>query len=390
MTLRSDFRFPRGARVLHIGPHKTGTTSLQRAFHASRDAVSAQGVHYAGSTSQPIDEVLSLLGRENPKPPHGAPDSDRPWRNLVREVRDEPRTVLVSSEFLADARPAAMRAAVDELADGSAFVLVTLRPLPLILPSQWQQYVQNGLKTGYEKWLKAMLRTPESTTLTPSFWWRHRHDELINRWAELVGPDRVVVVVLDPVEPLQLLRDAEGLFSLEPHTLPAPVTHNRSLTLPEIELIRQFNRQFAKSGLPRSVHHHAIRFGAARYLQQRTPRPDEPRLTTPRWAARTAARLGGQMAESIAASGVHVIGDLSTLSQVPTTGVRRKGEGRPKVTVPPELGAAALMGLVHSSGLPEVVGDGRVEGIVGAQPVPTVGFAKAVWRRAVARARRTL
>ncbi|GAA3539689.1 hypothetical protein AFL01nite_25940 [Aeromicrobium flavum] len=390
MTIRSSFRFPPGARVIHVGPHKTGTTSLQRALHAGRDAVAAHGLHYAGPTSQPIDEVLSMLAVENPKPPFGAPANDRPWRRLVKEVREQgDRTVLVSSEFFADAREAAVRRAVAELGGESPYVLVTLRPLARIMPSQWQQYVQNGLKSGYVKWLRAMLREAETTTLTPSFWQRHRHDRLVARWAEVVGPERVVVVALDESDPDQLLRDVERLFSLPAGTLESPVSDNRSLTWPEIELIRQFNRQFAKSGLPRSVHHHAIRFGTARYLQQRTPAPDEPRLLTPRWAAREAADLGARMAESITASGVHVVGDLASLGAMPTSGLRRKGEGPPDASLPPELGAAALMGLVHASGLPEVVGHGKVHGsIIGAQPVPTKGFARAAWRRTRDRVRR--
>lgn len=385
-----DFRFPRGARVLHVGPHKTGTTSLQRAFHAEREAVAAQGLHYGGSTSQPIDEVLALLARENENAPGDAPANDRPWRRLVKEVRRQgDRTVLVSSEFFADARESAMHAAVRELGGDDPYVLITLRPLVKILPSQWQQYVQNGLRTGYGRWLKAMLRNADTTALTPSFWWRHRHDELVARWAGVVGADRVVVVVLDESTPDQLLRDVEGLFGLRAGTLAVPGSDNRSLTWPEIELIRQFNRQFADSGLPRSVHHHAIRFGTARYLQQRTPRPNERRLTTPYWAARAAVALGSQMAEAIASSGVRVIGDLGALSAMPATGVRAKGEPAPRINVRPELGAAALMGLVHASGLPEVVGEGKARDPAGAQPVPTVGFARAAWRRTRDRVRRT-
>ncbi|MEJ7756576.1 MAG: hypothetical protein WKF83_09890 [Nocardioidaceae bacterium] len=32
-----DLLLPKGTRLLHIGPHKTGTTSLQGAFHNNRD-----------------------------------------------------------------------------------------------------------------------------------------------------------------------------------------------------------------------------------------------------------------------------------------------------------------------------------------------------------------
>ena len=39
---------PEGCRLIHIGPHKTGTTALQWAMHVARDSLHEQGVHYAG------------------------------------------------------------------------------------------------------------------------------------------------------------------------------------------------------------------------------------------------------------------------------------------------------------------------------------------------------
>ncbi len=379
---RSDFQFPAGSSVLHVGPHKTGTTSLQRAFHAGRNAAAGQGVHYAGPHSQPMDEVLAMLARENPQEPSGAPDTDKAWRQLVKEVQAHSgERILVSSEFLADARPDAMRVAIDDLGNGRPHVLVTLRSLPRIMPSQWQQYVQNGLKTGYGRWLRAMLRDADETTLTPSFWWRHRHDLLVRRWSDAVGADRVVVVVVDETDRDQLLRDAEGLFALREGTLATPEAENRSLTWAEIELVRHFNRQFAAADLPPSVYHHAMRFGAVRYLQQRQPAPTEARLTTPVWAAEAAAEMGASMATSIAASGVRVIGDLDQLAAMPTSGLHTKGHRSP-VRLTPEVGATALMGLVHASALPEVVGQGRIpDAMVGARRVPTSGFLRAFWRR---------
>lgn len=41
--------YPDGSVILHIGPHKTGTTTLQAAFHQNREPLEAQGVHYVGS-----------------------------------------------------------------------------------------------------------------------------------------------------------------------------------------------------------------------------------------------------------------------------------------------------------------------------------------------------
>jgi hypothetical protein len=39
---------PEGTRLLHIGPPKTATTTVQRALNAARDDLLAQGVRYVG------------------------------------------------------------------------------------------------------------------------------------------------------------------------------------------------------------------------------------------------------------------------------------------------------------------------------------------------------
>ena len=66
---------------------------------------------------------------------------------------------------------------------------------------QWQQYVQNGVRTGYPAWLDGMLRKAPYDRPTPTFWKRHSHDLILERWAEVVGPERVVAVVVEkPVE----------------------------------------------------------------------------------------------------------------------------------------------------------------------------------------------
>ena len=50
---------PEGSRLLHIGPHKTGTTTVQAAFHQNREELRQQGIHYAGSGSQPMSAAMA-------------------------------------------------------------------------------------------------------------------------------------------------------------------------------------------------------------------------------------------------------------------------------------------------------------------------------------------
>jgi hypothetical protein len=339
---------PEGSRLVHIGPPKTGTTAVQGALHRQRDALLAQGVRYAGQSRHSLNAVLAVTGR-----PSFATDAPPPidhWERLMREVhRAKQQRVVISSEFFADAKPAAVRRIVDDVGRGRMHVVVTLRPLARIIPSQWQQYVQSGMRVSFDRWLDAMLNKPPGT-LTPTFWQRHRHDRLIGRWADVVGADNLTVVVLDEHRHEMLLRLFERFLGLTDGTLiPEADITNRSMTWPEIETVRAFNVAFRERGLPSSLLHSVMHFGAANYMKLRQPPHDEPRIQTPQWALDRAAAIAREMVDAIAASGVRVIGDLERLTDVPASTM--VGANTPDAPIPPEVAASAAIGVLVAGGL---------------------------------------
>ena len=341
----SDVLLPEGALLLHIGPHKTGTTTLQAAFHQSRDALEAQGVHYAGRRAHSMVAAMAAARRQNLPTLTGAADDE--WRALVAEVAGSTASrVVVSSEFYADAAADRVPAIVEALGGDRVHVAVTLRSLVRILPSQWQQYMQNRMVVSYEDWLHEMLRNAAETKVTPSFWLRHRHDTLVRRWVDVVGPDRLRVVVVDETDPQALPRAFEDLLGLDAGTLRRQESANRSLTLPEVELLRAFNGRWRDRELTEADYTRLVRFGAARHLQQRLPVPGEERLVTPQWAVDRAFEVQREMLDAIGALGVQVLGDLHALLD---PGLARDvGENQPVDRVPVEVAVKLAAGLVRS------------------------------------------
>lgn len=338
---------PVGTRLLHIGPPKTGTTYIQGAFHANRRAVAEQGVLYAGPTRQPTSAVQAVLGTANPGT--GEVPPMRRWHGLVNEVRRAKQArVVISSEFLADAAPDAIRTIIRDLDPDRVHVLVTLRPLARIIPSQWQQFIQSGGRKPFDEWLDAIFNDPSK--VTPTFWRRHRHDALVARWADVVGPERVTVVALDDEDHGMVTRVFEDLVGLRPGTLvPDEDLSNRSMTMPEIEVVRAFNQRYFAEGLSRPLHTQVMRFGAASYMKARPAATGEPRVEAPHWALVRAGELAREMVDAIAESGVRIIGDPRSLTVVPTT---RAGDGpRPPSAVAPDTAATAVMGVLVASGL---------------------------------------
>jgi hypothetical protein len=332
-----------GTRLLHVGPHKTGTTTLQGALHSNRAQLAGAGVHYAGRDQHSMAAALAAasLNARTGRPPGRM----QPWNDLLADVRAStaPRVVL-SSEFFANAGQEAAQRTVADLEPACVHVVVTLRPLARIVPSQWQQYVQNRLTASYEDWLDAMFNRPPYEEPTPTFWRRHRHDALVHRWAQAAGTDNVTVVVVDDSDHRGLLHSFEDLLGVERGILQPPQARaNRSLTLAETRVLRAYNGLYQDVDLPDSLYERAMRFGAARYLVGTRPDGADRRISTPAWAQERLSAVAAEIVDGIAASGVRVIGDLDLLrSGVDPAAVDVDSDSAP---ISPELAARTAIGV---------------------------------------------
>ena len=360
---------PEGGVLLHIGPPKTGTSALQGASHACRDEMRAQGVRYAGRTQQAGRAAHAVLGREHPT--LGEAPSAHHWKRLVREVRaaKEPR-VFISSEFFAGADDAQAARIVNELGGDRVHVALTLRPVSRILASRWQQNVQEGARYSFDQWLHWVFEQP-SEGKGAAFWSRQRHDRLAARWASVVGPERLSVVMVDEQNKSAIYQAFEALLNLQTGTLkPQNDTANRSMTTEEIELIRALNERFAEAGITRPLLYKMITRGSALYMKGRTAGPEEPKQVTPSWAIKRADAIGWESAATIRALGVQVIGNLDALG-----GQTPRGESAAPIPplasgsasdraatdrrVPEEVATRAAMGMLYASGAVLKDGSGR-------------------------------
>ena len=123
-----DLLLPDAARLVHIGPHKTGTSSLQSAFQVARSELGRHGVVYGSATRNPDLAAFAVAGHKSmrgQRPPRPAD-----WTELVEAVAAAgAQRVVVSSEYFADCEDGAMRRVVAELGGPRVHVVVTLRPL---------------------------------------------------------------------------------------------------------------------------------------------------------------------------------------------------------------------------------------------------------------------
>lgn len=117
---------PRGV-LLHVGPHKTGTTAIQGSLAAAREELAARGVLYPGKTRSQADAARVASGFASPigsaLPPR------RHWDGLVAEVAAAFGRVVISSEYFDVVLPDRGREIVAELGGEAVDVVITASPL---------------------------------------------------------------------------------------------------------------------------------------------------------------------------------------------------------------------------------------------------------------------
>jgi hypothetical protein len=347
---RDPMTVPVGSRLLHIGPHKTGTTALQNTLIWDREKLPSQGLEYLVAGERRNANFAARAIRQRPTQKLESPDSVpmHLWTSLVDQARGtKADRILISGEGFADCDPEEINKIARDLDPSRLHIAVTLRPLAKILTSQWQQYIQNNMKrASLDRFLHETL-DPEPQSTESGFWRRHRHDQLVARWSAPVGAQNLTVVVVDDREPELIMRAFERLTGLREGTLtPNRNPINRSLTLPETEIVRAYYLLMEEQGFNPRVYRKGVSIRPALYLKERrNPGPDEAKIQLPEWAAERTREISASIVEGIQNSGVRVIGDLESLKRA--TGVGSVME----VHIPAELAAHLAVGMLAKSGL---------------------------------------
>lgn len=342
-SLPDGLLLPAGARLVHIGPQKTGTTSVQAAMHRKRDELLTHGVVYPGSGTRPRSQVYALIGRPDgsPAPPR------RKWDRLVAEVEAAgSHRVCVSTEDLGRIELDLARQVVAGLGGPRVHVVAAARALDSLLPSQWQQRVRmRRTAATFDAWLRAVLGPDRDHPEARNFWMPHDVGALVQRWTAAVGsPERFTLVISDREQPDLLPRAFEAMLGLPIGLLdlPAGEIRNQSLGIGRTELIRQVTAAVERHDWPLPPTHPLV-VALTNVLKSAAPWPDEaPLPRVPGWAARQVAELGEQRVEAVRGAGVRVVGDPDALRSTPAAaGSGAEGADGPAM-VSTELAAAAL------------------------------------------------
>jgi hypothetical protein len=237
------------AFLVHVGPHKTGTTYLQVRLAAARDRLWAHGVCYPdiwdSAPGEPSHRKLVVALRE-------ARAVD--LRAQFAEIRRSgPDAVLISAEGIGHLDHAALDLLASLIGADPVTVIFYCRRWSEILPSLWQETVKHGDDDTLPEFLARHLADPIGSPVL-------NFTHALDRYARVFGRSNVALVSYSNLgdQRLDLAEHFVATFlpQLRPVAadLPAPrePRPNQSLATQDIEIIRALNSFSFRDGLARA------------------------------------------------------------------------------------------------------------------------------------------
>ena len=303
--------------IIHPGFHKSGTTALQESFALNRPLLRENGIFYPPIGSKAHHRVAWALTQRpwgwNRRGGERTPE--KYWDRMASRINGaKEETVILSSEFFSEIDGERIRKIRSEIKGRDIQILFTLRPLAKLLPSSYQQYLKYGITIEYEDWLHAILDKPGESKVSPTFWKRHSHGKVVAGWVDIFGKSNVTLLIVNEAQPTFLFDEINNFLNLPTGSLnAAPSGSNRSLTMEEISLLLELNRQFPKERVW-DEYEVFVRAGYIRHLTDHVPpAADKARLLTPQWAVDKANELGKVIQKELLGTGVKIIGDVNSL-----------------------------------------------------------------------------
>ncbi len=309
-----------GQVLLHIGMYKAGTTAIQNAAAALREELREHDVIYPGKSRNHARASLAIAGRQ-----YGwtgkAPDL-RYWNAIVEAVNEDPQSIgFVSHEYFAEYSTAVCQKVATGL-KRPVKVVVTVRNLISLPTSMWQQVLKFGTTAPLDEWIKQRI-LDDSKEEPDLFRTRMLGGEAVAKWADVVGPENVIVVIVDKATPDLLMNSFEELLHL-PHGFLTQLELdagqlNRSMTANEVEFLRATNAVVkAKQTLGWSDYSKLYRHGAIEKMLAHPEADSEPQsLKVPEWTVEPLQAIAQEQIALIRQTGVKVIGDLDSIGKVP-------------------------------------------------------------------------
>lgn len=143
--------------VLHVGPHKTATTWLQRNFHHNASALEKAGWLYPRTGERVAVAHHDLSDNQKDILDEGSRKSAQ-FRRIVDRARDKNLNVLLSSEGFDKWRPNALSRLREIVGEQEFRIVYTLRDPVSLVYSVWAQKVKSGGTKSFPEHYEEQVR----------------------------------------------------------------------------------------------------------------------------------------------------------------------------------------------------------------------------------------
>ncbi len=221
--------------IIHIGPHKTGSTYLQGSFQSLRPELLRRGILYPEIWwHSPMNSSHSRLAEQLARGDYEALSKQFKTLNASGHC-----VILVSAEDLDGLKPDHV-ATLRSLLDGApAEIVFYCRRWSELIPSSWQQRVRGrGQTLTLPELFSEHLYSPSQSSLI-------NYDRVLGHYAEAFGIESIRLVAYSVLRERGLDLVAHFARSFlgwpDPPLGGLPTRPNSSLSLTDIEIIRALN-----------------------------------------------------------------------------------------------------------------------------------------------------
>lgn len=294
--------------VLHVGPHKTGTSSLQWALLGQYSAKRPQKFWYPKPRS---------LGPGHALAAHASLEIDSAEREpLLRDwieaaQQSECETLIVSAEALSAAYPDKVGKLAVQTGDCDVHLVFTLTPISRRSMSLWQGMVKHRFDLPLDAAGNHVLNSPGLAA------------DLIQVFADAFPEAKISAIVVDRHEPLGLYRrfaEVTGI-PLVPPQESSELVVNRSLGQIEAEMVRNFNLSVTELDLSDQDYKAGLRLLRELLTSDdwQAAVPNLPLALPEDWVEPLAERCMATVANlrKLAAEGrIEILGDVDSLNDI--------------------------------------------------------------------------
>lgn len=306
---------------VHIGPMKTGTTSLQVALSRSRHQLARNGIAYLTSHEHANlnPAALGLIGSKQIGDGdwHAWDRTDTEWQRLKSQLLSTSSdTTVISGEAFALFDDQAIAELTQVCSKFDIHLVVTLRRIADLVPSYWQEHAKRRPYPALPDFVNDVIRR-EGEVHSERFWSCQEHDVLIRRWQAIMKPTVTTVIIPDKHQPTLLLNAFVSLLNV-PHELVSTIAgeaanfKNRSRTVEEMAVRHGLFRMLEQRGLMKTARHFTQKLQDLN--GDRSPLQNEHQIRLDRASRAALLPIEMRIVGGLKSLPLHVIGNLESLA----------------------------------------------------------------------------